>query len=320
MKKPLLSICIPTWNRSEYLRICLDSLIGQPEFFTEDVEIIISDNYSPDEGATETLGKEYAEKYENIYYFRNESCIEDNNFPMALSRANGILRKLSNDSIIYRPGSIAYMCGMARKYIKEKPHLFFLNPRVDQSYKKPKVVDFDHFMRRTSFHATWIGSFAMWDTECEELLDDTGACELKLWQVWKLCRMFEKRNAGVVLYKRFADNQRLVNRLLTYNHDQVFYTNFMTILKPEIKSGLLSRSCVKKIERDLLFDFFTNWMLLWELQISGYTFTENQDFKQRVLDIYKDKPYYRFFLIYYRFLKFLAKRGALEAAMGRTKR
>ena len=84
MKKPLLSICIPTWNRSEYLRICLDSLIGQPEFFTEDVEIIISDNYSPDEGATETLGKEYAEKYENIYYFRNESCIEDKNFPMAL--------------------------------------------------------------------------------------------------------------------------------------------------------------------------------------------------------------------------------------------
>lgn len=318
--KPLLSICIPTVVRAEYLRNCLESLVRQPEFFTEDVEIIISDNASWDKGATETVGKEYAEKYQNIHYFRNAKNVDDRNFPMALSRANGILRKLSNDSIIYRPGTIAYMCDQARKYREEKPHLFFLNPRVDQSYKKPKVVDFNHFMKQTSFHATWIGSFAVWDTECQDLMEDTSGCDLKLWQVWKLCRMFEKRNQGVVLYKRFADNQQLKNKLLTINHDKVFYTNFMTILKPEVEKGLLSESCLKKIERDLLFDFFTNWMLLWELQISGYTFTANQDFKQRVLDIYKDKPYYRFFLIYYQFLKFLAKRGALEAVMGRKKR
>lgn len=319
-KKPLLSICIPTWNRAEYLKACLESLVCQPEFFSEDIEIIISDNASTDEGATEAVGKDYAAEYENIHYFRNVENINDRNFPMALNRANGILRKLSNDSIIYRPGTIAYMCDMARKYVEEKPHLFFLNPRVDQSYKKPRIVDFNQFMRKTSFHATWIGSFAIWDTECEGLLEDTSGCDLKLWQVWKLCRMFEKRNKGVVLYKRFADNQQLKNKLLTINHDKVFYHNFMAILQPEVEKGLLRDSCVKKIERDLLFDFFTNWMLLWELQISGYTFTANENFKQRVLDIYKDKPYYRFFLIYYQFLKFLAKRGVLEAAMGRKRR
>lgn len=318
--KPLLSICIPTVNRAEPLRKCLDSLVGQPEFFTENVEIIISDNASPDKGATMAVGKEYSEKYSNIHYFRNERGIEDKNFPTVLSRASGVLRKLSNDCIVYRPGTIAYMCDMARKYMDEKPHLFFLNPRVDQSHKKPKIIDFNRFMKQTSFHATWIGSFAVWDTECQDLLEDTSGCDLKLWQVWKLCRMFEKRNKGVVLYKRFADNQQLKSKLLTYNHDQVFYTNFMAILKPEVEKGFLSESCVKKIEKDLLFDFFTNWMLLWELQISGYTFTANQDFKQRVLDIYKDKPYYRFFLIYYKFLKFLSKRGLLEAAMRRTKR
>lgn len=318
--KPLLSICIPTVNRAEPLRKCLESLIKQPEFLPENVEIIISDNASPDKGVTMAVGKEYSEKYENIYYFRNERGIEDKNFPVALNRASGILRKLSNDSIIYRPGTIAYMCDLIKKYMEEKPHLFFLNPRVDQPHKKMKKVDFNHFMKQTSFHATWIGSFAVWDTECQDLMEDTSGCDLKLWQVWKLCRMFEKRNQGVVLYKRFADNQQLKSKLLTYNHDQVFYTNFMTLLKPEVEKGLLSASCVKKIERDLLFDFFTNWMLLWELQISGYTFTANQDFKQRVLDIYRDKPYYSFFLIYYQFLKFLAKKGVLEAAMGRKKR
>lgn len=318
--KPLLSICIPTWNRSENLRACLESLIAQPEFLTEDVEIIISDNYSPDSGATEALGKSYAEKYTNIHYFRNERGIEDKNFPTALSRANGILRKLSNDSIIYRPGTIAYMCDVARKFMGEKPHLFFLNPKKDQHYEKMKVVDFDHFMRKVSFNATWIGAFAVWDTECGDLLEDTSSCKLKLWQVWKLCRMFEKRNQGVVLCRRFADLQPLKNKLLTYNQDQVFYTNFMTILKPEVESGLLSVSCKEKIEKDLLFDFFTRWMLLWELQIPGYTYTANENFKQRVLDIYKDKPYYRFYLLYYRFVKFLTERGVPVVVRGGKKR
>lgn len=319
-KKPLLSICIPTWNRAEYLRACLESLVCQPEFFSEDVEIVISDNASTDEGATEAVGREYAAKYENIHYFQNKKNRNDRNFPKSLKRAKGILRKLSNDSIIYRAGTIAYMCDVARKYMDEKPHLFFLNPRVDQSYKKPRIVNFNQFMRQVSFHVTWIGSFAIWDVDCKGILADLSSCPLKLWQVWKLCRMFEKRNQGVVLYKRFADNQKLENKLLTINHDKVFYTNFMTILKPEVENGLLSESCLKKIEKDLLFDFFTNWMLLWELQISGYTFTANENFKQRVLDIYKDKPYYRFYLIYYQFLKFLAKRGVLEAVMGRKKR
>ncbi len=319
---PLLSICIPTAARAEYLRNCLESLIKQPEFFTDNVEVIISDNASAfdDGGATEVVGQEYAGKYENIHYFKNDANVEDRNFPIALSRANGILRKLSNDSIIYRTGSIGYMCEMVRKYMKDRPHLFFLNPRVDQPHRKTKVVDFDYFMRQTSFHATWIGSFAVWDTECQDLLEDTSGCDLKLWQVWKLCKMFEKRNKGVVLYKRFADNQQMKNKLQTLKYDQVFYINFMEILMPEIENGLLCPSCIKKIEKDLLFDFFTNWMLLWELQIPGYTFKGNQDFKERVLDIYKDKPYYRFFLIYYQFLRFLAKRGVLEAAMGRKKR
>lgn len=319
-KKPLLSICIPTVVRAEYLRRCLESLVGQPEFFTEDVEIVISDNASWDKGATEAVGKEYAAKYENIHYFRNAKNVDDRNFPTALSRANGILRKLSNDSLIYRPGTIAYMCDIARKYMDEKPHLFFLNPKRDQPDRTSKVLDFDHFMRRVSFNATWIGAFTVWDTECQDLMEDLSGCDLKLWQVWKLCRMFEKRNKGVVLYRRFADMQQLKNKLLTINHDQVFYTNFMTLLWPSVENGMLRASSLEKIEKELLFDFFTRWMLLWELQIPGYTYTANDNFKQRVLDIYKDKPYYRFFLLYYRMMKYLTERGVPVMVRGGKKR
>lgn len=51
---PLLSICIPTYNRSTYLRESIESIIHQSEFISGDVEIVISDNASTDN--TENIG------------------------------------------------------------------------------------------------------------------------------------------------------------------------------------------------------------------------------------------------------------------------
>jgi len=71
--KPLLSICIPTYNRQEYLKQCLDSIVNQKGFDTEKIEIVISDNASPDK--TNLLVKEYQKKYKNITYSRNDQNI-----------------------------------------------------------------------------------------------------------------------------------------------------------------------------------------------------------------------------------------------------
>ena len=40
-KKPLLSICIPTYNRCEYLKKSIETIISQKEFSDENVEIVI---------------------------------------------------------------------------------------------------------------------------------------------------------------------------------------------------------------------------------------------------------------------------------------
>jgi glycosyltransferase involved in cell wall biosynthesis len=67
--KPLLSICIPTYNRAEYLDKSIASIIRQKEFHRGDVELVIADNASDDN--TEEVVKKYQEKYENIVYFKN---------------------------------------------------------------------------------------------------------------------------------------------------------------------------------------------------------------------------------------------------------
>jgi acetyltransferase-like isoleucine patch superfamily enzyme/glycosyltransferase involved in cell wall biosynthesis len=51
-QRPTLSICIPTYNRVGYLKQALDALMPQ---LTDEVEIVVSDNHSPD-GTWEYLG------------------------------------------------------------------------------------------------------------------------------------------------------------------------------------------------------------------------------------------------------------------------
>jgi glycosyltransferase involved in cell wall biosynthesis len=47
MKRPLLSICIPTYNRASMLEVTLENILGQTGGHSE-VEVVVSDNASTD--------------------------------------------------------------------------------------------------------------------------------------------------------------------------------------------------------------------------------------------------------------------------------
>lgn len=87
---PLLSVCIPTYNRANYLPTCLDSIVSEfknNEVFNK-VEIVIADNASTDN--TTEIVKKYQEKYSNIIYFRNERNIGfDRSFTKLIEKATG---------------------------------------------------------------------------------------------------------------------------------------------------------------------------------------------------------------------------------------
>ena len=72
-RQPILSICIPTWNRWYALQYTLKSIIEQEEFKSWDIEVVISDNSSTDE--TENEVKKLCKVYRNIRYSRNEKNI-----------------------------------------------------------------------------------------------------------------------------------------------------------------------------------------------------------------------------------------------------
>ncbi len=72
MKRPLLSVCIPTYNRAAFLGECLESLARLDAGYWEDVEVIVSDNASTDN--TREVVDRYRQSI-SLRYFRNASNI-----------------------------------------------------------------------------------------------------------------------------------------------------------------------------------------------------------------------------------------------------
>jgi len=123
--KPLVSICIPTYNRSKYLKQTIESLVVQDEFISGRVEIVISDNASTDN--TEEVVKIFTEKYTNIKYYKNVDNIKDENFPIVLDRASGVLRKLNNDTFKHSKGSLKIICDIVDNYNKKNDSHYAFN-------------------------------------------------------------------------------------------------------------------------------------------------------------------------------------------------
>lgn len=94
-KEPLLSICIPTFNRDYALKLCLERLC--PLIYQKNVSICISDNCSTDN--TEYVVREFMQKYSNIVYVRQAKNIgPDYNFEYVLKMSTAKYSWLLGDS------------------------------------------------------------------------------------------------------------------------------------------------------------------------------------------------------------------------------
>lgn len=103
--RPLLTIAIPTYNRSACLARLLESLAPQLEGENR-IELIISDNASPDD--TRAVVKSFQEKGVRLHYIRSEENIgPDANFLKCFRVANGRYVWIFGDDDIILPGSLA---------------------------------------------------------------------------------------------------------------------------------------------------------------------------------------------------------------------
>ena len=82
-----LSVCIPTYNRGQYIGETIESVISQVDD-NNPVQIVISDNASQDN--TKEIIENYQKQYSHIKYFCfDENMGADRNFLKSVSLANG---------------------------------------------------------------------------------------------------------------------------------------------------------------------------------------------------------------------------------------
>ena len=100
---PRLSICIPTYNRADFIVHCLDSILDQ---WAEGVELVIVDGGSKD--ATPSVIADYQRRYPFIKYFQRLSNVGiDEDVLKVVELAKGDYCWLMSDDDQFEQGALA---------------------------------------------------------------------------------------------------------------------------------------------------------------------------------------------------------------------
>lgn len=127
----ILSICIPTYNRSHYLKDLLGSIAAEIENNRELIDkfkIYLFDNSSTD--STHEICHKYSQLYGNLIYYKNDRNIGgDNNIFKCCNAGLGKYRWVVGDDDLIAPGGLAEIIRILER---EQPGLFINN---DGKYK-----------------------------------------------------------------------------------------------------------------------------------------------------------------------------------------
>lgn len=169
--KPLISIAIPTYNRSAILGDTLKALGDHPEFLHPDIELVISDNASSDDTGA-VVAAFAARTGKPVVYHRNTTNLGiDGNIHAVSQLASGRYLLLMSDDDFLRPGALSRLTGL----VAQTPDLLFcfanggsFSGNYDPSASLPTLVplastlitrDIDEIVRTIWIWSTFISAF-----------------------------------------------------------------------------------------------------------------------------------------------------------------
>jgi len=141
---PLLSICIPTHNRADWLKACLDSCLAQVDDVADGlVEVVVSDNVSTDR--TPGLLAEYASRHPALRVNTNPYNNYCRNFDTVVQFARGEYAWLLGDDDALLPGAVARVVQL----LQDQPRDLYLPHVVIDSLdvNAPRLAWFDQLPR-----------------------------------------------------------------------------------------------------------------------------------------------------------------------------
>ena len=294
---PILSICIPTYNRADLLEKTITSIVIQRRFKeTDDVEVIISDNCSVDN--TQLISKRFVDSFNSkIKYYRNEVNLYDSNFGMALSYGSGQFLKLNNDTLLHHDGSLDKMIEVIIENSLKKNVLFFLNKNLVIE-DNLNCKNLDEFIEKISFWSGWIGGFGIWKIDFLAINDFNRYSHLKLPQLYVIIRLINSGKSVLVYNDQLYSSQVPVSKG-GYDLLEIFLDNYFFILLEQVNSKKLSKNVFQLEKNKILLQFIRPWLVEIKLNSSKYHFTYNNQFCKIYSHYKSDLPVFLVFMFKY---------------------
>ncbi|MBQ6957451.1 MAG: hypothetical protein IJP77_02700 [Bacteroidales bacterium] len=238
--EPLLSLCIPTNGRVDWISSLLSSIYSQQVDNTL-FEVVITDNArNPElEKAVAALAQP------NLKYYPTDSAGFTNQVD-AFEKCSGVFCKMLNHRCVLLPGSIGKLIGLVREYQDSKPLIYCSNGHI----KGPRVIDcpnLDSFVRNLSYFSSWSAGTAVWKDDMkgmrEKPVNSTFPHTLFLFQLREESRCL----IWNVPYHYLQDDVGKGG----YNPFEAFGITFLDILSDLKEAGRIGEETYQFVKKDI---------------------------------------------------------------------
>lgn len=319
---PLLSICIPTWNRGSFLKASLQRIYNDYQHIDKsEVELLVSDNCSEDN--TSDIVKEFQERGLPIIYNRNiENIGAAKNFLMCMHFAQGKYILLLGDDDYFCENGLRFILNKIRgkeyglihicKYLNEDQNCWIFS-------------DKESFLKRISFWVTFMSGNIFRKEIVNQINEPERYISSHLLQMPFFITSALSQKENLVI-----NNKGLMQVGVDYKNNggynvyEVFVKSYLNIWKEFVDKKDISQKCYSFIMKDLYMRFILDFnieLLILKKNIAdesmeylksrhGYKIANA---KHILYHYYKKKPYYYYsaFIVMWRgfmmFLKGLTK-------------
>lgn len=235
----LLSICIPTYNRAEILKISLSRLIVEVNKVDDKskIEIFVSDNCSTDN--TKNIVNNFIDQGACIKYSRNNVNVGSNgNFLKCIEMASGKYIWLLGDDDPLTNDSIKMILDIIEY---DDYGLIHINNRATKNKNNIVYNDKEQFLQYVSLWITFM-SANIFRSEIVEKIDKPEQY-LNTWlvQVPFFISSALSKEKNIVVYDKILGTPLASVTNGGYNIFEVFGTSFLTIMRDFYDSGKLSK-------------------------------------------------------------------------------
>lgn len=286
--QPLLSICIPTYNRTDILRKTLVSIFSQG--VEENLyEVCVSDDSSlPD---TEEMVKKEFLDHSNLTYKKNGKKKEAFlNSIEALKLGKAVFLKLHNDTGCFYPETLRRMIDTVESNTVSKPLVFFTMHSLGENYEK-KICDcFDSFLQSVSYWSTWSSAFGIWRNDFAKLLNDGIEIDQMFPHTSLLFNMIDASNYLIDAYPYI--HNLVPARKGWENLPHTFGVRYLQMVQELYDRYIISAETLHKIRADIL-----NFIAVWAVNVEteperyGYDFSNAEEY---ITDSFGNDGYERY--------------------------